>query len=162
MAELVRQFTLESNLDTKFPNTPNAMSKDQVLFITRMILSELDELVSTISTDETDRDTLFDKCVSTRDKCNKFEYKTNTELIAAQFDALVDSHYYSLNCAAKHGVNLDKIFNIVHTSNMNKRDKLTNKFIKRSDGKIMKPDDWKEPDIEGEIQRQLCMNAFNE
>jgi predicted HAD superfamily Cof-like phosphohydrolase len=159
-ANQVREFTVESNLDKTFPNTLTPMSKEQALFITRMIMSELDELLSTVTSTSEERDVLFNQCVSTRDRCSKFNYLTQTELIAAQFDALVDSHYYSLNCAAKHGVNLDRIFDVVHQANMNKRDIKTGKFIKREDGKILKPSDWREPDIEGEIDRQIRNGAF--
>lgn len=37
----------------------------------------------------------------------------------------VDIYYYSLNCAAKKGVNLSSIFGIVHAANMAKRDPAT-------------------------------------
>ena len=37
---------------------------------------------------------------------------------------------------------------------MAKRDPLTGKFIKRDDGKILKPQNWTAPDIKKEIQKQ--------
>jgi len=156
----VRQFTCESNSGIEFPNIPQKMSKEQVIFITRMILSELDELVCTVSENEQEKEKIMSHCFETRDKCNKYTFNTDTELIACQYDALVDSHYYALNCAAKHGVNLDKIFEIVHDANMAKKDPITKKFIKRDDGKIIKPEGWKEPNIELEIKRQIKENAF--
>ena len=77
------------------------------------------------------------------------------ELIAEQSDAFVDIWYYSLNCMAKQGVNLSKIFDLVHNANMAKRDPLTGKFIKREDGKIIKPKGWKAPDVKAEIEKQM-------
>ena len=61
---------------------------------------------------------------------------------------MVDIWYYSLNAAAKKGIDLSKIFEEVHAANMAKKDPTTGKFIIReSDGKIIKPDGWKEPNI---------------
>ena len=37
---------------------------------------------------------------------------------------------------------------------MAKRDPETGKFLKREDGKIIKPKGWKAPDVEGEVVRQ--------
>ena len=37
---------------------------------------------------------------------------------------------------------------------MNKKDPITNSFIRREDGKIMKPIGWKQPDIVSEIKRK--------
>ena len=46
------------------------------------------------------------------------------------------------------------IFSLVHAANMAKRDPETGKFLKREDGKIIKPKGWKAPDVEGEVVRQ--------
>jgi predicted HAD superfamily Cof-like phosphohydrolase len=59
-----------------------------------------------------------------------------------QADALVDVYYYSLNAAAKNGFNISAVFGIVHAANMAKRDPATGKFLKREDGKIIKPSGW--------------------
>eukprot|EP00961_Rhodomonas_salina_P176604 2380272-Rhodomonas_salina.2 len=92
-----------------------------------------------------------------------------------QADALIDVYYYSLNAAAKKGMNISAVFDIVHAANMAKRDPATGKFIKRDDGKIIKPDGWKvrcclfckaqlqsAPDVEAEISRQLEEGAWPE
>ena len=77
------------------------------------------------------------------------------ELIAEQGDAFVDIWYYSLNAMAKKGVNLSKIFDLVHGANMAKRDPETGKFLKRDDGKIIKPKGWRPPNVSAEIKRQI-------
>lgn len=82
------------------------------------------------------------------------------ELVAEQGDAFVDIWYYSLNCMAKKGVNLSKIFELVHDANMAKRDPKTGKFIKRDDGKIIKPKGWKAPNVNAEIKRQIENGAW--
>ncbi len=42
---------------------------------------------------------------------------------------------------------VEKVFNAVHESNMAKRDPETGKFIIRGDGKVMKPEGWKAPNV---------------
>ena len=45
---------------------------------------------------------------------------------------------------------------------MAKRDPLTGEFIKRADGKIVKPEGWKAPDVMAEISRQLLAGSWAE
>ena len=47
----------------------------------------------------------------------------------------------------KNGIDLSKVFDAVHQANMDKKDKKTGKFIKRNDGKILKPEGWKPANI---------------
>mmetsp|Transcript_40083 Transcript_40083/g.96672 ORF Transcript_40083/g.96672 Transcript_40083/m.96672 type:complete len:144 (+) Transcript_40083:1-432(+) len=82
-------------------------------------------------------------------------------IIAEQADALVDVYYYSLNAACKKGVNLSSIFSLVHQANMNKRDPATGQFIKREDGKIIKPKGWQPPDVDSEVERQMTKGSWN-
>lgn len=152
----VREFTEAAG--TVCPKAPTVMSKSDAIFLTRMIISELDELLCTVSSGPEERDALLQSALDTRDRCKEFSYPSKDELVAAQFDALVDAWYYSLNVAARHGVNMSSIFNVVHTANMAKRDPVTGKFQKRADGKIVKPVGWTPPDITAEIQRQ-CTNG---
>lgn len=158
----VREFTEQAG-DKTCPSQPKPMSREAALFITRMIVSELDELLCTVSQTPEERDQLLAEAVATRDRCTNFSqsYQDQPDLVAAQFDALVDAWYYSLNTAANHGVNLSSIFEVVHNANMAKRDPVTGKFLRReSDGKIIKPTGWKSPDIRAEIVRQLKRGAW--
>ena len=80
--------------------------------------------------------------------------------VTDQADALVDAIYYLCDCAVRHGMNLDHLFDIVHAANMGKV--VDGKVIRRDDGKIMKPADWRppEPEIEAEMHRQKRDGAF--
>lgn len=49
---------------------------------------------------------------------------------ADQADAILDSYYYSLNAAAKAGINISSLFDIVHAANMAKRDPESGEFLK--------------------------------
>jgi len=81
-------------------------------------------------------------------------------MAADQTDALVDVYYYSQNAACKKGMNMSAVFEMVHAANMAKRDPATGEFLKRADGKIIKPAGWKAPDVEGEIVRQHKEGSF--
>lgn len=159
-AVAVKEFT-EGSSGRPCPARPEPMSPEKVKFIIRMVISELDELACTVCQTVQDRDKFMQECLDTRDKCNNFKYETPVDLIAAQYDALVDAWYYSLNISAQHGANLSSIFDIVHQANMAKRDPVTGKFIRREcDGKVIKPEGWQPPDVEGEIKRQLEVGSW--
>lgn len=84
------------------------------------------------------------------------EAKTVTE----QADALVDAIYYLCDCGARHGMNLDPLFAIVHAANMSKV--VNGKVIKRADGKVLKPAGWQDPGpkLDAEVARQAQHGAF--
>ncbi len=160
-AQLVKEFT-EEYTDKKCPAKPIMMSKEEVFFIIRMVMSELDEMASTVTTDKHSREEFMKLALENIDKSNDYKYDSDVSMISAQADAMVDAWYYMLNAAAKCGINLSKIFDIVHEANMAKKDPKTGKFIRReSDGKVLKPDGWKPPNIDGEIERQLEHGAWS-
>jgi predicted HAD superfamily Cof-like phosphohydrolase len=156
----VRQFTEESS-GKVCPTVPKVMKREAVEFIMKMVFSEMGEMAQTVcnSTEETFK--LMHDCIGHDFNLN-YDYekpKKDVDVIAEQNDAMVDAWYYMLNCAAKHGVNLSSIFDVVHEANMAKKWN-DGKFHRRDDGKVIKPDDWKEPDIKGEIIRQLHDETF--
>jgi predicted HAD superfamily Cof-like phosphohydrolase len=157
-AILVKEFTEATGFE--IPKEPQVMSIDQVHFISKMIIDELKELLATVQEPEEYNKFLKDTVDSTKDVVRDFSKMTPEEIIAEQNDAFVDIYYYSLNCSAKHGVNLSTIFKLVHNANMSKRDPESGMFIKREDGKIVKPPQWRSPDIVGEIKRQKEYGAF--
>lgn len=65
-------------------------------------------------------------------------------------DALVDLLYVTIGTAVELGVDLDPHFREVHRTNMLKEGGAT-----RADGKILKPEGWQPPDIEGILRRQM-------
>jgi predicted HAD superfamily Cof-like phosphohydrolase len=70
------------------------------------------------------------------------ELREATDL-AEQADALVDAIYYICDTAVRHGMNLDRVFEIVHGANMQKV--VDGRVIRRDDGKILKPQGWRDP-----------------
>lgn len=154
-AELVTKFTRETG--SVIPKIPEPMNSDEVYFLVKMLIDEILELTATVSEPTEAKIRLISTIVSAKN----IEYRNldTIEKIAEQGDALVDMYYYSLNAAAKKGLDLSSIFQVVHQANMNKKDPVTGKFIRREDGKIMKPPGWKEPDIIGEIIRQSNLSV---
>tara|TARA_B100002019_G_C21096167_1_gene511145 strand:+ start:95 stop:832 length:738 start_codon:yes stop_codon:yes gene_type:complete len=155
----VREFTSGAGQET--PDNPCVMNYDEVIFLTKMILDETMELMATILPPKESKN-IMKKLIDDSKDLPQEKYNEGEEYkkIADQADALVDIYYYSLNAACKKGINLSSIFNLVHSANMAKRDPITNKFLKREDGKIIKPKGWKPPDVEGEIKRQLIEGSF--
>ena len=73
--------------------------------------------------------------------------KDNLETIA---DGAADSIYVILGTLVTYGVELQPIWNVIHHANMNKVGD-----SKRADGKILKPKNWKHPDIKELIEEQV-------
>lgn len=70
------------------------------------------------------------------------ECKNDIENIAKE---LADIIYIVCGTAASYGIPLDRVFDEVHKSNMEKL--VDGKPVRRADGKILKPDGWKPPNI---------------
>jgi len=153
--ELVREFT-EQSMGVKLPTTPSKMTRDEVKFIVRMVLSEMLELCTTVTPNLEEAHNLFSDCCIEVDSAKPFDVSTKNdiEIMAEQYDAFVDAWYYMLNTSVKKGVDLDGIFDKVHQANMAKKFP-DGTFHRREDGKVIKPEGWKEPDILGEIENQI-------
>jgi predicted HAD superfamily Cof-like phosphohydrolase len=80
--------------------------------------------------------------------------------VAEQADALVDAIYYICDTAVRHGMNLDRVFDIVHGANMQKV--VDGRVIRREDGKILKPEGWQDPGplLLDEVARQQAEGSW--
>jgi predicted HAD superfamily Cof-like phosphohydrolase len=67
--------------------------------------------------------------------------------IVAIADGIADLIYVLVGTALEYGIPLDRVWNEVQRTNMTKIDINTGKVRKREDGKVLKPDGWKAPDI---------------
>lgn len=158
----VREFTVGAG--QRAPEHPEAMSVEQVQFLAKMMLDEMMEFTATVEEPAVAKDKLCGFIDESRNlELPDYEGMENGEIqrMADQADALVDAYYYSLNASARQGINLSSLFAVVHQANMNKRDPETGKFLKREDGKIIKPKGWQPPNVEGEIARQLKEGGFS-
>lgn len=66
-------------------------------------------------------------------------------------DALADIIYIACGTAVSYGIPLDELYDEVHRSNMAKL--VDGKVLRRDDGKIIKPEGWTSPDIEGILKK---------
>lgn len=152
-SEQVKQFTEQSSGRT-LPTHPRKMTRQEVEFLIRMNLGELMELLVTVLDGQENviqvMHTLIDKAEVPTFQA---EGKDDVEIMAEQADALVDIDYYNLNGAAKVGFNEDDVFAEVQRANMNKKSPIDGQFHRNNDGKVLKPEGWREPDIKAVIRR---------
>jgi predicted HAD superfamily Cof-like phosphohydrolase len=149
----VKQFTEESR-GIKCPSVPKLMDRDAVQFTIRMVISELVEMAQTVSNTPEEALELVRSSVGVDFNKNYKKTTNSQKLIGEQADAMVDAWYYMLNSAAKHGMNLSTLFDVVHAANMAKRFPDGTFHRRPEDGKIVKPPGWTEPNVDGEIARQ--------
>ena len=62
-------------------------------------------------------------------------------------DALIDIMVVTIGAIHSLGVDADAAWNEVLATNLAKIDRATGKVIKREDGKVLKPEGWKPPDL---------------
>jgi predicted HAD superfamily Cof-like phosphohydrolase len=79
------------------------------------------------------------------------EYRNDLVEIA---DALADIIYIACGTAVSYGIPLDRLFTEVHRSNMAKL--VDGKVIRRSDGKVQKPEGWTPPDVKSILYSEDC------
>ena len=139
----VKEFTEES-LEITVPSSPQKMSRDEVKFLISMVISELTELAETVTASPSEARDFLNSCIGVDAHTEIPTMISDEDIIVEQIDGCVDAVYYILNACAKKGMNFDVAFDEVHRANLDKRDPVTNKFIRReSDGKILKPSSWK-------------------
>ena len=76
------------------------------------------------------------------------------EDIVGVADALTDILYVTYGAGAAFGIDLDKCFEEVHSSNMSKLDR-DGRPIYREDGKILKGPDYFEPNLEKIVENGI-------
>jgi predicted HAD superfamily Cof-like phosphohydrolase len=166
--EIVREFTLgaanavyptgSTQSVTEFPDRPVLAQGDKAKFISKMVMSEVLELLLTIEPSEKGVFKIMHEIVDDLDlpssKIPCIQDSPVIPVIEAQMDAVVDIMYYILDFCTKQGYNIDRILDLVHQANMNKRHE-DGFFHKRDDGKVVKPKDWKEADLTSEVVRQM-------
>ena len=86
---------------------------------------------------------------------NLIDEEFNDELKAAvasedrveQLDALIDIMVVTIGALHSGGFDVEGAWKEVMSTNFAKIDKETGKVIKREDGKVLKPDGWKKPEL---------------
>lgn len=88
-------------------------------------------------------------------------------------DALVDILYVAIGAGLTFGIDLDRVWRVVHAANMAKFESCSAEgdhgvdcvckghrlvALRSPSGKVIKPDGWQKPDIKAEIDRQLGLS----
>lgn len=124
------------------------------------------EFLHASAANEEEFDSSFNKMIDglhkAKEKSLAMEYYNDgIDTVVAQADALTDALYFIFGSFVELGVQPDKLFEIVQSSNMSKlfTDENGNKYAKyrESDGKILKSDNFfpPEPALKAEIERQF-------
>jgi predicted HAD superfamily Cof-like phosphohydrolase len=71
--------------------------------------------------------------------------------LAAVADAIADLLYVAYGAALAFGIPIDEVFAEVHRANLAKLESIGGPH-ERDDGKVLKPDGWMPPDIEGVLR----------
>jgi predicted HAD superfamily Cof-like phosphohydrolase len=124
--------------------TQRPMTKEETEFLVKMVMDECFELLVTQSSPEKARESM-ELMVEAMEVPKNIEFPTEEDVIVGQADAMIDICYYVGDAAAKVKIDLDECFEEIHESNMAKQ--VNGKFMRRDDGKILKPSGWKEPDL---------------
>jgi predicted HAD superfamily Cof-like phosphohydrolase len=159
-SEKVKIFTEES-LNKKLPDKPRLLTKEEIFFVIKMNCEELQELLMTVVPSTEDVKEVLLDIVSKSNSPQNYNYdKTEIELITEQVDAFVDIDYYNCNAAAKAGMNVDDVFDVVHQANMNKKFN-DGTFHRNELGKVIKPPDWQEGDLITIINKWNSYGTWN-
>ena len=75
----------------------------------------------------------------------------NSENDVEQLDACMDMIWVILGFCHMKGYKVDAAWNEVARSNLAKINHKTGKVIKREDGKVLKPEGWRPPDLTGYV-----------
>lgn len=62
-------------------------------------------------------------------------------------DGIIDTVKVLLEYGESIGIDTEAVWNEIHRSNMAKVDPETGAVVRRDDGKILKPEGWKKPDV---------------
>ena len=87
------------------------------------------------------------------EEAEEFDLASNEKDWPQMIDALCDILYVTYGAANAMGIDLDDFFQEVHRTNMEKL-----KGPMRADGKQLKPEGWKPPDIKG-LLKLACQKA---
>lgn len=124
-------------------SNPGEIPEERVRLRLKLIGEEFLELVYAMTDSKGD---LSDAVAEFRETIDDAIIKVD---MVKMTDALADLDYVVEGTRLEFGIDGDLIAGAVHAANMAKLGGPT-----REDGKILKPEGWKPPDIEGELRRQ--------
>jgi len=128
----VREFHVRFSL-TQDPDKPTQLSEEDKIFRIRLISEEFQEVVKELGYEA---EFTFTPIGDPKDDVD----------LPRLAKELADLLVVVYGTAARYGINMDEVFDAVHEGNMSKAD-AAGRPVYREDGKIMKGDQYKEPDV---------------
>jgi len=92
-----------------------------------------------------------------QEEVGEFVVATHARDLVGIADALADIVYVAYGAALTYGLDLDLVLAEVHRANMSKLDS-RGRPVKRADGKVIKSDRYRSPDVRGALQLQLPLH----
>ncbi len=126
-------------------DSPGFPDKERVHLQTKLVVEEVCELL----------DALYGGDGGIREKFSSMtpSYNGDVKDLTEVSDACADIIYVVVGLSLALGIPLNEIWTEVHKSNMEKfHDGV---LLKRADGKVIKPEGWKPPDIMGIIKSKM-------
>jgi predicted HAD superfamily Cof-like phosphohydrolase len=138
--------------------TPNPLPEERVQLRLRMILEEVEELLQATTQPSHDLEAglaLLRRHLSQADRAYTVSNSMNSavDYYADVADALVDITYLVVGMGVEMGLPLPEVWQEVQRANMDKFP--DGKVLRREDGKVMKPEGWKPPDVRSVLQRHM-------
>lgn len=144
--DCVREFTEQSMECTFGPHYEN-FTLDEVKFIVKMVLSEIVELSDTVSMTSEESKQLVRNCI-----LNATHFEPNSKVHdLIRVCETCESYFKDMN------LNFERLFMVVHSANMAKKNPKTGRFERREDGKILKPEGWQPPNLRNEVVKQMII-----
>lgn len=82
-----------------------------------------------------------------REELGELEEACRNDDDLGRLDALIDIMVVTVGALHSLGANSEGAWNEVMNTNFAKIDRVTGKVIKRADGKVLKPEGWRPPDL---------------
>lgn len=140
MFKAVVEFTEKTGFDC--PKEAKPLTREAVKFIIGNVISECTELLQTVAEPGEDVLETVRGLVGLR-----FQELPATGRATNQADAMGDWVYYTYNCCAKHGIDLDRVLGAIHAANMRKINP-DGTVTKDATGHVKKPAGWYGPEDE--------------
>lgn len=137
--------------DIPVADKPTALSLDRLLLRLRLIAEEVGELVAEMTGQGPTGTSILQERLA---QIFAFQASLGTDYYRSQPDhlariakELADVHVVVSGTSVEYGLDEDWVWPVVHASNMAKADGPV-----REDGKRLKPEGWKAPDVAGALQ----------
>lgn len=142
--EMVREFHVA--LDHPIADTPGLIPANRLMLRGSLITEEVMELLCAMCGFHGKKERAFK--MEMRHMWERMFLDRNDADLIEVADGCADSHVVISGTAIEFGIPEDKVYAVVHASNMAKQG-----GSKRADGKTLKPEGWQPPDVKGVLTK---------